>query len=152
MHHIRFAGAPRRLPIALGLFAATLISACGGGQGGSAPEPTAVDAATADASRQALATGPTWTMVAWENQWFNVGSGTRTVRFGANGAWTTRSVSGSAPCTTAFFGTDPAVGVGKQCEVDTSTTATTITTAAPATATSWTVVAWENQSFSVSGT
>ena len=42
-------------------------------------------------------------------------SGTRQVRFGANGQWSTRTATGSSPCNTATFG-DPLPNVVKRCE------------------------------------
>jgi hypothetical protein len=42
-------------------------------------------------------------------------SGTRQVRFGANGQWVTRTLTGSAACTVATFG-DPLPNVVKRCE------------------------------------
>jgi hypothetical protein len=50
-------------------------------------------------------------------------TGTRTVRFGQNGRYLTRSVTTSTVCNAATFGGDPAPGVVKQCDVDYSQTA-----------------------------
>jgi len=81
-----------------------------------------------------------WSFLAWENQWFGV-SGTQLVRYGAEPHWIEKTVSASAPCTSAFFGGDPAFGIGKQCE----------RASGPAPAGTWTFAAWENQSFTVNG-
>ncbi|WP_260501438.1 S8 family serine peptidase [Aquabacterium sp. J223] len=63
-----------------------------------------------------LATAANWTTVAQEWQGFNV-SGTRSVRYGIDGRWVVRNVAGHAACTNEGFGTDPAPGVVKRCEV-----------------------------------
>ena len=98
-----------------------------------------VDAA---ASLSGLAVAPpAWTFIASEGQSFSV-AGTQTVRYGSGSSWITRDVSASGSCTNAFFGSDPIVGVLKRCEVS---------SAAPASS-SWTRIAGEGQSFSVSGT
>jgi hypothetical protein len=70
----------------------------------------------------------TWTTVAQEPYAFSV-TGTRTVRYGLAGKWITRNVTGTVPCTNAFFGSDPAFGIKKSCEV--SSGATTPTTPPP---------------------
>src|SRR5262245_37649613 len=82
--------------------------------------------------------GP-WTRIATENSSFSV-DGTQTVRYGSGDAWITKSVTGGGQCTNAFFGTDPAYGIVKACEV------------AATAATGWTRIATEWESFSVSGT
>src|SRR5205085_1930231 len=83
-----------------------------------------------------------------ENQSFTV-SGTQTARYGAGTAWITKTVTGTVPCTNAFFGSDPAVGTGKTCQV--SSVAPT-DPPPPTTTPTWQMIAWENQSFTVSGT
>jgi hypothetical protein len=55
----------------------------------------------------------TWTECADETKTCRF-SGTREVRFGARGMYTSKVVTGSAPCTTAEFG-DPLNGVAKSC-------------------------------------
>ena len=59
---------------------------------------------------------PTWTRIANEGASFTV-SGTQTVRYGAGSSWIQRSVTNSGQCTNAFFGSDPAWGIAKTCEV-----------------------------------
>jgi hypothetical protein len=76
-----------------------------------------------------------WTRIATENSSFTV-SGTQTVRYGSGDAWITKTVTGGGQCTNDWFGYDPAVGIVKECDV----------------AASWTRIAVESQSFSVSGT
>ena len=79
-------------------------------------------------------------------------SGTREVRFGANGAYTSKTVTGSTPCTTAAFG-DPITGVVKSCSYANTTTATAAPAPAPTTSTAtFTACAKENATCSFSGT
>ena len=109
---------------ALALACATgiLLTACGGGDADSAVTPqlatnsTALKtAATSTAATAASSTASVWLTVAKESAAFAV-SGTQTVRFGAGSTWVQKSVTGSGQCTTAFFGQDPLVGVGKVCQ------------------------------------
>jgi hypothetical protein len=59
-------------------------------------------------------------------------SGTREVRFGANGIYTSKVVTGSTACTSAVFG-DPIKGVAKTCSYSSAlSTATTATGTGPA--------------------
>jgi glucose/arabinose dehydrogenase len=75
-----------------------------------------------------------WTRVATENQPFTLGvPGPQTVRYGSGSSWVSKTVSGSGQCTNTFFGTDPLVGTGKECQL----------------ATVWTRVASEGQSFTL---
>jgi len=60
-----------------------------------------------------------WTQIASEGQSFSV-VGTQTVRYGAGSSWLTRSVTGGGACTNVFFGSDPAFGIFKRCEVSSS--------------------------------
>jgi len=57
-----------------------------------------------------------FTKIADENGDFTV-MGTKTVRFGAGSSFVSKSVTGPGQCTNAFFGSDPAVGTAKICEV-----------------------------------
>ena len=84
-----------------------------------------------------------WTRIAGEGQAFNV-SGSQTVRYGSGSAWLTRTVIDYGECTNSFFGSDPIVGVLKQCEIAASSSAPP-----PA---GWTQIASEGQSFNVVGT
>jgi hypothetical protein len=73
-------------------------------------------------------------------------SGTREVRFGANGVYTSKVITASTPCTTAVFG-DPIHGVAKSCSY-----ASTTTTAEPVSTTpTFTACATENGTCSFSG-
>lgn len=58
----------------------------------------------------------TWTRLATENQPFTVGTN-QTVRFGVAGLYVQRVVSGTGQCTLDFFGSDPAQGQVKFCDV-----------------------------------
>jgi hypothetical protein len=77
-------------------------------------------------------------------------SGTREVRFGANGAYTSKTVTGSTPCTTAVFG-DPIKGVVKSCSYANTTTTTATPAPAPTTTATFTACAKENGSCSFNG-
>jgi predicted xylan-binding protein with Ca-dependent carbohydrate-binding module/uncharacterized protein DUF1996 len=59
---------------------------------------------------------PVWTALANENQAFSV-NGTQTVRYGTDGAWVQKQVTGSGTCSNAFFGADPKPGTVKRCEL-----------------------------------
>ena len=83
-----------------------------------------------------------WTKIADEGQAFAV-NGTQMVRYGSGAYWITKAVSGGGECTNGWFGTDPIVGIVKQCEVSGS--------AAPPVS-GWSQIASEGQSFSVNGT
>ena len=60
-----------------------------------------------------------FTKIADENGDFTV-TGTQTVRYGAGMSFVSKSVTGPGQCTNAFFGSDPAVGIAKVCEVMTA--------------------------------
>ena len=88
----------------------------------------------------------TWTACANEGATCSF-SGTREVRFGANGVYTSKVITGSTPCTTAVFG-DPIHGVAKSCSY-----ASTTTTAVPPVSSTptFTACASENGACSFSG-
>jgi cold shock protein len=94
-------------------------------------------AAAALASEPAAASdpSPTWTLCANEGQTCTV-SGTQQVRYGANGKFVYRTVTGSVACTNAVFG-DPVFGLVKRCELSLSNTDT-------ASATVYGTVKWFN--------
>jgi hypothetical protein len=58
----------------------------------------------------------TWTAIASEGQGFALAAAA-TVRFGAGSRWVEKFVEGTGRCDAAFFGSDPAAGTPKQCEV-----------------------------------
>jgi subtilisin family serine protease len=93
-----------------------------------------------------LATGhaakAAWTQVAVEGKTYPV-SGVQKFRYGANGAWVEKTLtSGTLECTNTFFGRDPLRGVVKACEVDSN---------APPPPQTWTKVAAEGQSYTLTG-
>jgi hypothetical protein len=96
-----------------------------------------------------LESNAAWVKVADEKTNFSV-SGTQTVRYGTGSSWVQKSVSGSGYCGNWFFGSDPAPGVVKRCEVWTDSAAPT-PSPAPSGST-WTKIADEKTNFSVSGT
>jgi len=106
---------PLEAPLAaLALACMALLGGCGGG-GTDSEEPTAT-ASAVDGTAHATAVTTTWTKIATEGQSFSV-SGVQTVRYGANGSFVTKSVSSTGKCSNAFFGSDPAVGVKKECDL-----------------------------------
>jgi serine protease len=101
-----------------------------------------VDAAASVSGLAASPPSAGWTKIADEGQSFAV-SGTQTVRYGSGAYWITKTVSGGGDCSNAWFGTDPIVGIVKQCEVSGS---------GGGQSTGWTQIASEGQSFGFSGT
>ncbi len=81
----------------------------------------------------------TWTVCAQENQTCSF-SGTKNVRYGANGKFSIKTLSNGTLCSNAVFG-DPAPGAVKQCEIDSTPVAST-----------WAFCANENETCSFSGT
>ena len=129
-------------PRCLGALAlAALLAACGGGGGADSGPASGADAAPSTGAQALDATNATaladsgWTRVAGENEAFSV-QGTQSVRYGSGSAWVTRTVTGGGQCSNDWFGTDPLVGVVKQCEVSAG----------------WTRIAVEHQAFQVDGT
>ena len=68
----------------------------------------------------------TWTRCAGEGGTCSF-AGARTVRYGANGTYVTRTVTGSIVCSNAAFGGDPLPNVPKQCKLQGSGTGPTTT-------------------------
>ena len=64
----------------------------------------------------ALAASPSYTQIAVENQAFKLDT-PQSVRYGSGSRWLTKVVSGIGQCSNSYFGSDPAFGVVKQCEV-----------------------------------
>lgn len=90
----------------------------------------------------------TWTTCATEGQRCSF-TGTRNVRYGANGVWATKQVTasnGGVMCSNDVFG-DPIWGVGKSCQLESTTTTTP-----PPTSTTWTLCAYEGSRCSFTGT
>jgi hypothetical protein len=95
----------------------------------------------------ANATAVTWTTCAAEGATCSF-SGTREVRFGANGIYTSKIITGTTPCTSAVFG-DPIHGVAKTCSYSSSTTVAPTVTASSS---SWIACAGEGSTCTFSGT
>jgi len=105
----------------------------------------AYEATGADANAAAA----TWTTCASEGGTCTF-SGTREVRFGANGIYTSKVLTGSTPCTTAVFG-DPNRGVAKTCSYSSATSAAPTATPTSSTPT-WIACAGEGGTCTFSGT
>ena len=89
----------------------------------------------------------TWTTCAAEGATCSF-SGTREVRFGANGIYTSKIITSATPCTSTVFG-DPIHGVAKTCSYSSSTaTAPTVT----ASSSSWIACAGEGGTCTFTGT
>lgn len=106
-----------RLALLAALMAsAFLATACGGGQDS---ENAATAAGNTSESPKAISptSSGTWTRVASEYAYFKLS--TRSfVRYGSGSKWVGKYVeAGTAQCANDFFGSDPAVGVTKVCEV-----------------------------------
>ncbi|CAN5645282.1 hypothetical protein BH09PSE5_BH09PSE5_45540 [soil metagenome] len=80
--------------------------------------------AVAAGSAALPAAAASWSTVAMERNSFSV-NGAKTVRYGMNSKWVTKTVSGRAACSNEFFGNDPMVGTRKMCQVDMASTAAT---------------------------
>ena len=80
-----------------------------------------------------------WATIAAEGQSFSV-DGSQTVRYGAGSNFVTKTLSGTGTCSNAFFGSDPASGTVKSCQLATSAS------------TAWTQIASDGLSFSIPGT
>lgn len=111
---------------------AFLATACGGGQDS---ENIATAAGNNSESPKEISpsSSGTWTKVANEYAYFKLA--TRSfVRYGSGGKWVGKYVEAgsSAQCANDFFGSDPAVGVTKVCEVYAADTAPAPAPVAPA--------------------
>ena len=91
-----------------------------------------------------------WTECAAENKVCRF-SGTREVRFGSEGVYTSRIVTASTPCTIAAFG-DPARGLAKTCSYADVTTVAPAALPKTAAASGWTPCAGEGAVCQLSGT
>ena len=88
----------------------------------SAPAPAPSPSPSPSPSPAPSPSEGTWTKVADEWQSFVI-DGTKQVRYGVGSSWITRSITGGGQCTNSAFGSDPAPGIVKSCEV-LATTAT----------------------------
>jgi len=98
----------------------------------------------------ARAKAVSWTECAADGKVCRFG-GTCEVRFGSEGAYTSKIVTASTPCTTAVFG-DPARGLAKACSYADVTTAAPAAQAKTAAASAWTPCAGEGAICQLSGT
>lgn len=123
-------------PWLMGLLASAVLAACGGGSDGQ-DDALAQNEGESQAAAQYHGTTSTsttsttsgsWSFIAAEGSKFSLSS-QRTVRYGASGKWTQKTVpAGTAYCSNWYFGRDPIYGTSKRCEVwnpasSTSTTA-----------------------------
>ncbi|KQP29675.1 hypothetical protein ASF49_16075 [Methylobacterium sp. Leaf104] len=69
-----------------------------------------------------------WTRCSAEYETCTVANGPKTVRYGANGQYVTKDVTGSIACSNEAFGRDPLYGTVKACEVATAAAGGTGTT------------------------
>lgn len=137
------------LHLGLSALLALTLTACGGGGGGTdtaaqdnttTAQEAAAPESTSERSETAQATSTeTWTLCAAEGQTCTVPA-TAMVRYGIEGKYLYKTVSGSIGCNNTQW-TDPAVGIVKHCDYASATTT--------AAAGSWSQVAVENQSFSL---
>jgi len=81
-----------------------------------------------------------WTICAYEGG-VCAFTGTQQVRYGANGLYAYRTVTGGTPCSNSVFG-DPAPGLTKQCDTSTTSTSTG----------SWSLCAYEGATCAFTGT
>lgn len=109
---LRLTAPYRRTPFFLpSLLTAALLASCGGGTPQAAGESGGESAA-----KQPPLAKQTWTFLAREGRSFTLADA-GTVRYGAGARWVSKTVGGSGQCSNEFFGTDPAPGVGKTCEL-----------------------------------
>jgi len=78
----------------------------------------------APVGQPSIPVGGQWTNCAAEWGTCTVANGPKTVRFGANGQYVTKQVTGAIACTNDAFGNDPIPGTGKSCDIQTSTAGT----------------------------
>ena len=133
--------------------------------GAATPAPTPTPTPTTPSTPSPAPTTTTWVNCAGENGVCSF-SGTRQVRYGANGSYGYKSATSSISCSNGVFG-DPAYGIVKSCSYADTVTASTpaapvvtpapvVTTPAPAapvvTAPTWTRCSGENGTCSFTGT
>jgi hypothetical protein len=139
--HQFFKARPRLL--LTGLIACAALAACGGGDG--QDDSLAQNEGGARATAQATQTS-SWKWIANENGKFTL-SAQKTVRYGANGKYTQKSLAaGTYSCSSSFFGGDPIRGSFKHCDVYTGTTSTV-----PAPTTSTASLMWDPSTSNVAG-
>jgi hypothetical protein len=114
----------RATPVASVVVSAALLAACGGGD---------ASGSAADESSAATGAAATWTECAQENGTCSF-TGTHQVKYGVPTATVVGTFANSVACNNATFG-DPAVGQGKTCWVESSTSAAAVNPTPPAPAT-----------------
>lgn len=125
---------------------AVLISACGGGNTDEAAD-TAMAAGTETAMEVTpTSTDGTWTKKASEWGSFTLAASTY-VRYGAGTRWVGKWLTGTVYCNSNFFGSDPAYGSVKQCDVFKASTTPTPTPTPSGSA----ILSWTAPSGSVAG-
>jgi hypothetical protein len=85
----------------------------GGGEGQMTEQPNAVALATTDS------TGWKWVANEGGAAWLPASA---TVRFGSGDKWAQKAITGALACTTTTFGSDPAPGIAKTCQMPTTAT------------------------------
>lgn len=85
----------------------------------------------------------TWQYLTNENQPITV-SGTKTVRYGKEGAWIEKEITNSGTCSNTYFGYNPAPGQTKTCEVETTVIPPTIPIVTPKRNRNPSTYTWEN--------
>jgi len=157
MHQLKdFCTTPVLPRMLIGAALMTALAACGGGDGqGGAGSQSQLAASLqtngADGAANQAGASPilaasttsvtTWTQCATENATCNF-SGSKQVRYGANGIYVTKTLTGPVSCSNNTFG-DPVPGADKTCDVATATSAPAVT---------WTDCAKEYGTCSVPGT
>ncbi|WP_244528862.1 galactose oxidase-like domain-containing protein [Methylobacterium gossipiicola] len=71
----------------------------------------------APVGQPSIPVGGNWVNCATENGTCTVANGPKTVRYGVNGQYVTKQVTGSIACSNAAFGNDPVYGATKYCDV-----------------------------------
>jgi hypothetical protein len=91
--------------------------ACNNGAWGDPIFGVAKSCAYENSSTAPTGGGAGWSACATEGGVCNF-SGTRNVRYGANGSYLFKTITGSIACNNYAWGSDPIVGIAKSCEVD----------------------------------
>lgn len=134
----------------IALIAASVLSACGGGYDAASGTSQNGESLT---PRLSAPGDTTWTRCAVENGTCSVPMTTQ-VRYGLNGSYATRTVTGSVACTNEVFG-DPLPGADKVCEyamIEGGGEPPPPPPPPPPSGTTWTLCAYEGGICSFSGT
>lgn len=87
-------------------------------------------------------TSSNWTKVATEYQQFTLNQATL-VRYGTGDRWIEKTFNGTVYCANGTFGSDPAVGVAKQCQVQSASAPAPAPAPAPSPVVGTAVVSWK---------